>query len=79
MVLTMTSVLYLLRSPSRVPPALYQNLGSALVISVEDMSLLPKPGKVVTAPPECGLKAGESLSYKELIGLLVECGKVVTL
>lgn len=77
--MTSASLVYLLRSPSQISPALYQDRGTALVISIEDLSLVPRQGKVVTAPPECKLKVGESLSYKELINLLVNCDKVVTL
>ena len=73
----MMSVLYLLRSPSQVvSPALYQNPGTALVISMEDTT---QPAKIVKAPPECVVKAGESVSYEQLMALLVETGKVVTL
>lgn len=73
----MTSVLYLLRSPSQVvSPALYQNRGDALVISVEDMT---QPARIVKAPQEYGMKTGESVSYEQLIALFVKSEKVVTL
>ena len=76
----MTSVLYLLRSPSHIVlPALYQESGTALVVSMEDQSLVPKPATIVAAPSECVWKAGQSLSYRELMSLVVESEKVVTL
>jgi hypothetical protein len=73
----MSSVIYLLRSPSQViSPALFRNSNSTLVISIEDTSL---PAKVVKTTPRCSLREGEGLSYGQLMGLLVETEKVVTL
>ena len=73
----MSSVIYLLRTSLRtISTSLYQDLGSVLVISMEDTSL---PAKVVKTTPQYTLTEGEQLSYEQLLGLLVKADKVVTL
>ena len=73
----MSSVVYVVRSPLHtLSPALFSGSGSEVVLSLEDPLF---PGEVLRSTSEFGLKAGEKLSYDELLAILLDTRKVVTL
>jgi hypothetical protein len=73
----MSSVVYVVRSPLHtLSPALFSGNGSEVVLSLEDPLL---PGEVLRSTNELGLKAGERLSYDQLVAILLVTRNVVTL
>ena len=72
----MPSVVYIIRTPlNTLSPALFSgDDDSPVVLSVEDPIL---PGKVLRANNE--LVVGERLSYKQLLAVVLNCEKVLTL
>jgi hypothetical protein len=73
----MPSVLYVVRSPLHtLSHALISEDASALVLSVENPLL---PGKVLRATNITGLPEGERLSYAQVLTIILESAKVITL
>ena len=73
----MSSVVYVVRSPLHtLSTALFSGNGSEVVLSLEDPLL---PGEVLRSTNELGLKAGERLSYDQLVAILLVTRNVVTL
>ncbi len=71
----MPPVVYIVRTPlDTVSPALFSGDDSRVVLSVEDPIL---PGKVLRANNE--LVVGERLSYEQILAVVLECKKVLTL
>jgi hypothetical protein len=71
------SVVYLLRSPrERISPCLYPKTNDITVISVEKTPLV---AKVLESVPGCSKKKGTTLSYSQLLELLMESHRVITL
>lgn len=76
-VFSMSSVVYVVRSPLHaLSPALFSGNGCEVVLSLEDPLL---PGKVLQGTDELELKVGEKLSYDQLVAILLDTRKVVTL
>jgi len=72
----MPSVVYVVRSPLHtLPPALLPGDGS-VVVSVGDPLF---PGKVLRATDDPRLAEGECLSYEQLLEIVLESKKVMTL
>ncbi len=73
----MPSVVYVVRSPLHsLSRALFSGDSSAVVLSLEDPLL---PGKVLLATSSLGLTEGERLSYEQVLAIVLENKKVVTL
>lgn len=73
----MDSVLYLLRSPLEpISPSLYSTAQDATVIAV---GKAPLPGTVVRSAPGCSRERGATLSYRELLEVLLANQHVITL
>jgi len=70
------SVVYLVRSPLHtLPRALFSEDDSAVVLSLED----PLQGKVLYAPNNTRLIEGERLSYEQVLAIILESSRIVTL
>ena len=73
----MTSVVYLLRSPLNViSPFLYSKKKAAIVIAVEKP---PLAGQVLETTSDCSLRKGTTLSYDELLEVLLASQCVIAL
>ena len=73
----MSSVVYVVRSPLHtLSHSLFPEDGSAVVLSLEDPLL---PGKVLRATSDTGLTEGEKLSYKQVLAIVLDSKKVMTL
>jgi hypothetical protein len=73
----MPSVVYVIRSPLHsLSPAVFPGGSCEVVLSLEDPLL---PVKVVRATNTTGLTEGERLSYDQMLAIVVESKKVVTL
>ena len=73
----MLAVVYVVRSPLHtLSQALFSMDDSAVVLSLEN-SLLP--GKVLRATNGTGLTEGEQLSYEQVLAIVLESNKVMTL
>ena len=73
----MPSVLYVVRSPLHtLSHALFSADGSAAVLSLEDPLL---PGKVLRATNNSQLTEGKRLSYEQVLAIVLESTKVMTL
>ncbi len=73
----MPSVVYLVRSPLHtLSPALFSGEGSAVVLSLEDPLL---PGKVLRATNNTRFTEGETLSYDQVLKILLGSKKVIAL
>lgn len=73
----MPSVVYIIRSPlDALSQALFKGDSSAAVLSLEDPIL---QGKVLRTTNGLGLEAGQRLSYDEIVSLLLNAEKVITL
>lgn len=73
----MPAVVYVVRSPLHtLSHALFSGDGSAVVLSLEDPLL---PGKVLRATNTTGLTEGERLSYEQVLAVVLEGKKVMTL
>lgn len=73
----MPSVVYVVRSPLHtLSHALFSGDGSAMVLSLEDPLL---PGKVLSATDDSRLSEGERLSYEQVLAIVLESKKVMTL
>jgi hypothetical protein len=73
----MDSVVYLLRSPLEViPPSLYSEAQNITVIEVGKP---PLPGRIVRNVPGCSQENGTTLSYRELLEVLLLNQRVITL
>lgn len=73
----MPSVVYVVRSPLHtLSHALFSGDGSAMVLSLEDPFL---PGKVLSATDDSRLSEGERLSYEQVLAIVLESKKVMTL
>ena len=73
----MPAVVYVVRSPLHtLSHALFSGDGSAVVLSLEDPLL---PGKVLRATNTIGLTEGERLSYEQVLAVVLEGKKVMTL
>jgi hypothetical protein len=73
----MDSVVYLLRSPlDRIPLSLYSKAQNTTVIEV---GKAPLPGRVVKSVPGCSQEKGATLSYRELLEVLLANQRVITL
>jgi hypothetical protein len=73
----MPQIVYIIRSPlHRLAPALFAGDGSTLVLSLEDPHL---PGRVVYTPPNSRLVEGETLSYDQILTIVLGSKKVMAL
>ena len=73
----MPSVVYVVRSPLHtLPHALFSGEDSAVVLSLEDPLL---PAKVLRGANPSRLTEGERLSYEQVLAIVLESKKVVTL
>jgi hypothetical protein len=73
----MPPVVYVVRSPLHtLSHALFSGDGSAVVLSVEDPLLA---AKVLCRPEGTKFKEGERLSYEQMLALVLESAKVMTL
>ena len=73
----MSSVIYIVRSPLHaLSQALYFGDDSAVVLSLADPIL---PGKVVRTTSNARYMEGETLSYEQVLAMLLENKKVMTL
>lgn len=73
----MLSVVYVVRSPLHtLSQALLSESSSAVVLSLEDPLL---PGKVLRVTHETQFKEGESLSYEQILEILLGSTKVIAL
>ncbi|GEM_PF-1266218 len=73
----MPSAVYIVRSPLHtLSHALFSLDDSAVVLSLEDPIL---PGKVLCAMNATHLREGERLSYKQVLALVIDSKKVMTL
>jgi len=73
----MPSVVYVVRSPLHtLSHALFSEEGSVVILSLEDPLL---PGKVLRATNTARLTEGERLSYDQVLAIVLESKKVVTL
>lgn len=73
----MDSVLYLVRSPREmISPFLYPRTKDVTVITVERASVA---GRVVESMPGCPKEKGATLSYSELLAVIIENQQVITL
>ncbi len=73
----MAAVVYVVRSPLHIlSHALFSMDDSAVVLSLEDPLL---PGKVLCATHSTGLVEGEWLSYEQVLAIILESNKVMTL
>lgn len=73
----MPSVVYVVRSPLHsLSRALFSGDSSAVVLSLEDPLL---PGRVLLATSTPGLTEGERLSYEQVLAIVLESKKVMTL
>ena len=71
------SVVYIVRAPLHtLSHALFSGDGSSVVLSIEDPLL---PGKVLRATNSAGLTEGERLSYEQMLTVVLESKKVMTL
>lgn len=80
----MSSVLYLLRHPTRtLPTSLYlpdSETGAALGIETAVATATPaEPAKVLCRGDSDSLIEGEKLTYQEMLGVLLTAQKVITL
>lgn len=73
----MDSVLYLVRSPREmISPFLYPKTKDVTVIAVEKASVA---GRIVESMPGCSKEKGATLSYSELLAVIIENPQVITL
>lgn len=73
----MPSVVYVVRSPLHtLSHALFSREGPAVVLSLEDPRL---PGKVLRVTNNTRLTEGETLSYDQILKILLESTKVIAL
>lgn len=73
----MPSVVYVVRSPLHaLSHALFSGEGSVVVLSLEDPLL---PGKVLRATNDPRLTEGETLSYDQVLQILLGSRKVIAL
>ena len=73
----MNSVLYLVRSPREmISPFLYPKTKDVTVIAVEQT---PVAGRIVESMPGCSKEKGATLSYSELLAVIIENQQVITL
>lgn len=73
----MSEIVYMIRTPLQTSPNTPFTLDrSALVLSLEDPRC---PGKVVHSPPAIGFTAGETVSYDQILKIVLEGKKVITL
>lgn len=73
----MDSVVYLLRSPlEAIPASLYSEAQNITVIEVGQA---PLPGTVVKSVSDCSREKGTTLSYRELLDVLLASQRVITL
>lgn len=70
-------MVYMIRTPLKtLSHTLFISNGSQLVLSLEDPGC---PGKVVESPPAAKFVAGETLSYEQILKIVLESKTVVTL
>jgi len=73
----MSGIVYMIRSPLRILSRTFFIADSAtLVLSLEDPRY---PGKVVESSPAAQFRAGETLSYDQILKIVLESKKVITL
>ena len=72
----MSPVVYVIRSPLHTLSHALLSVDNAVVVSLEDPLL---PGKVLRATNAHGLTEGEQLSYDQVLAILLESKKVLTL
>ena len=73
----MALFVYVVRSPTQtLSPALFSRDPSTLVLSLENPRL---PGKVIGSPQNAPHREGETLSYDEIIKILLGSKKIVAL
>lgn len=73
----MPAIVYVVRSPLHtLSHALFSVDDSAVVLSLEDPLL---PGKVLRAANGTELTEGERLSYEQVLAIVLESNKVMTL
>jgi hypothetical protein len=74
----MDSVVYLLRSPLEVIPASLYSKAVETTVVIE-VGKAPLPGRVVKSVPGCSQERGATLSYRELLEVLLANQRVITL
>lgn len=73
----MSGIVYMIRTPLRISsPTLFSTDRTTLVLSLEDPGC---PGKVMQSPPTAPFTAGETLSYAQILKVVLESKKVITL
>jgi hypothetical protein len=73
----MPQIVYIVRSLLyRLAPALFAGDDSTLVLSLEDPHL---PGRVVHTTPDFHLAEGETLSYDQVLNIILGSRKVMAL
>ena len=73
----MPSVVYVVRSPIHtLSPALFSENGSGMVLSLEDPLL---PGKVLRTANDTLIQEGAHLSYEQMLAIVLDSKKVMTL
>lgn len=73
----MSVIVYMIRTPLQISsPTLFVTDGTALVLSLEDPHW---PGKVVESHPTTQFTVGETLSYDQILKIVLESKKVITL
>lgn len=80
----MSSLVYILRSPAHMmAPALYLSDNSSVVtLGIEGAvnSVIPsQPAEVLKSGATLHFKVGERITYKQLLDVIIEAEKVITL
>lgn len=80
----MSSLVYILRGPAHtMAPALYfSDNPSVMTLGIEGAvnTVVPsQPAEVLQSGDVLHFKAGKTLAYKQLLDVIIEAGKVITL
>ncbi len=72
----MHGLIYVLRSSEGASPSLYAEKDSSLVV---DVGSAAQPGTIVFTDHTLSLEVGQSLTYKQLLDVLLAANKVLAL
>ena len=73
----MSGIVYMIRTPFQISShTLFSTDRTTLVLSLEDPRY---PGKVMQSPPTAQFTVGEILSYDQILKIVLESKKVITL
>ena len=76
----MESVVYLVRSPQEtISPFLYPKTKDVTDVTIVSVEKTLVAGRVLESMPGCSKEKGTALSYSELLELLMETSRVITL